>query len=125
MLIIYAYSRKTKFVGHFQESWTYHIAVQQCFIRAKKDIFFALRFCVNLPTFQHKLHDVLINFSQYDSYRRNQQYFVSYKQLFWNLSKNNFMIIDKQAYVFLPYIFITGIITVETHTRGIADLQQL
>ena len=75
--IIYAYSRKTKFVNHFQESWTYHIAAQHSVSYAKRNRFLLpYVVCVNLPTFQHKLRCVLLTFSQYDLYRRNRQYFV-------------------------------------------------
>ena len=46
MLIIYAYSRKTKFVNHFQESWTYHIAAQHSISYAKRNRFFCPMLCV-------------------------------------------------------------------------------
>ena len=78
MLIIYAYSRKTKFVNHFQESWTYYIVAQLNVSYAKRNRFFwPYVVCVNLPLFQHKLRCVLLTFSQYDLYRRNRLYFVS------------------------------------------------
>ena len=73
MLIIYAYSRKTKFVNHFQESWTYHIAAQLNVSYAKRNRFLLpYVVCVNLPLFQHKLRCVLLTFGQYDLYRRQR-----------------------------------------------------